>query len=132
MLIPHSIWLAYAPLPLSVMTYSIPENMSLCAMWVTMPPSYCYSKRITENVASGLFNFCSHNSNSIKRCSFQATYIIKEINSMVQRFGATPFVAMMETLGVDSSTGSSFVQGNTEFCFIMQNFEKWFSTLAIH
>lgn len=81
----------------------------------------------------GFSTFALITSNSIKICSFQATYVIKEINSVVQRgLGLTPFVAMMETLGVDSSTGSSFVQGNTEYCFIMQNFEQWFSTLAIY
>lgn len=57
---------------------------------------------------------------------------LRKLIQWYRGLGLTPFVAMMETLGVDSSTGSSFVQGNTEFCFIMQNFEKWFSTLAIH
>lgn len=51
---------------------------------------------------------------------------------MLQRdMGLTPFIAMMDTLGLDSSIRDSFVQGSTEFCFTMQTFEQSFSVLAV-
>lgn len=51
---------------------------------------------------------------------------------MLQRdMGLTPFIAMMDTLGLDSSIRDSFVQGSTEFCLTMQTFEQGFSVLAV-
>lgn len=51
---------------------------------------------------------------------------------MLQRdMGLTPFIAMMDTLGLASSLRDSFVQGSTEFCFTMQNSEQGFSVLAL-
>lgn len=75
-----------------------------------MLPNYSVTaKGNTENVASRLFILCSHNlKTTLKGWSFQATYFIQEINSIVQKgLGLTPFVAMMETLGLDSSIGGS-------------------------
>lgn len=57
------------------------------------------------------------------------TFFIKEINSMLQRdMGLTPSIAMMDTLGLESSLRDSFMQGGTEFC--SYSAEVWAGVLS--
>ena len=67
-------------------------------MWGTTLPNHSVQCKETENVAAGLFVFCSHNlKTALKGRSFQATYFIKEINSILQRdLRLTPFAAMRD------------------------------------
>lgn len=127
--------LAYAPLCLPAVTYSILENV-LQVMWVSVLPNYSVmAKGDPENIASGLFIFSFHiHKTALKKWSFQANYFTQKINSVVHRgLGLTSFITMIEMLGLDLSIGGSLVcREALEYCPTMQTFEQWFSTLAIY
>lgn len=57
MLIPHSTWLSYAPLSLSLVTYGIRENVSLSASRGTALPNHSVTVKGNRECCFWVFQF---------------------------------------------------------------------------
>lgn len=57
MVIPPSTWLSYAPLPLSLATYGIRENISLRASWGTTLPNHSVTVKGNRECCFWAFQF---------------------------------------------------------------------------